>query len=89
MLWAIAVNCTRCCGRRSEKIQRIRGAGISDSSDAPAGSAAGKRQRTRGAVALLITTCVLAGLTVIAFGGFEIVLGSGVPQVQNTSLNAR
>jgi type VI secretion system protein ImpK len=38
---------------------------------------------------LLITACVLAGLTVLAFGGFEIVLGSGVSQVQNTSVSAR
>lgn len=39
--------------------------------------------------ALLITTCVLAALTVVAFGGFQLALGSGVSQVQNTSLNAR
>jgi type VI secretion system protein ImpK len=38
---------------------------------------------------LMITACALAVLTVLAFGGFEIVLGSGVSEVQNTSLSAR
>lgn len=38
------------------------------------------------AKALLIATCVLAGLTVVAFGGYELLLGSGVSQVQNAGL---
>ena len=38
---------------------------------------------------LLLTTCVLAGLTVVAFGGYEILLGSGVSQVQNAGITAR
>jgi type VI secretion system protein ImpK len=36
--------------------------------------------------ALLISTCLLAGLVVIAFGGFELLLGSGVSHVQNAGL---
>jgi len=39
--------------------------------------------------ALVITTCVLAGLTVVAFGGYEIMLGSGVTQVQNAGITSR
>ncbi len=39
--------------------------------------------------ALLITTCVLAGLTIVAFGGYEIMLGSGVTQVQNAGITSR
>ena len=38
---------------------------------------------------LLLTACVLAGFTVLAFGGFELALGSGVSQVQNTSIGVR
>lgn len=38
---------------------------------------------------LLITACVLAGLVVIAFGGYEVVLGSGVSHVQNAGLTAQ
>jgi type VI secretion system protein ImpK len=38
---------------------------------------------------LLLTTCVLAGLTVVAFGGYEILLGSGVSQVQNAGITSR
>jgi type VI secretion system protein ImpK len=71
-----------------EKIQRIRGAAhllppMTPPEVRPA------RTKDSWSRALLITTCVLAGLTVVAFGGFELVLGSGVSQVQNTSLNAR
>jgi type VI secretion system protein ImpK len=40
---------------------------------------------TRG---LLITTCVLAALTLAAFGGYEILLGSGVTQVQNAGISS-
>jgi type VI secretion system protein ImpK len=39
--------------------------------------------------ALFITACVLAGLTVVAFGGYEIMLGSGVTQVQNAGITSR
>jgi len=38
---------------------------------------------------LLITACVLAGLVVLAFGGYELVLGSGVSHVQNAGLTAQ
>ncbi|HEX4030069.1 MAG TPA: DotU family type IV/VI secretion system protein [Terracidiphilus sp.] len=38
---------------------------------------------------LLVTTCVLAGLTIAAFGGYEIMLGSGVTQVQNAGITSR
>jgi len=39
--------------------------------------------------ALLITACVLAGMTVVAFGGYEVLLGSGVTQVQNAGITSR
>ena len=38
---------------------------------------------------LLITACVLAGLVLIAFGGFELSLGSAVSHVQNAGLTAQ
>jgi type VI secretion system protein ImpK len=38
---------------------------------------------------LLITTCVLAGLVLIAFGAFEVFLGSGVSQVQSAGLTVQ
>jgi type VI secretion system protein ImpK len=71
-----------------EKIQRIRGAAhllppITPPEVRPVGT---KDSWSR---ALLITTCVLAGLTIVAFAGFQLDLASGVSQVQNTSLNAR
>ncbi|MGA7316823.1 MAG: DotU family type IV/VI secretion system protein [Silvibacterium sp.] len=71
-----------------EKIQRIRGAAhllppMTPPEVRPAGT---KDSWSR---ALLITTCVLAGLTIVAFAGFQLDLASGVSQVQNTSLNAR
>ena len=47
------------------------------------------RARDSWSRALLIATCVLAGLVIVAFGGFELALSSGVTQVQNTSLQAR
>jgi type VI secretion system protein ImpK len=39
--------------------------------------------------ALLITTCVLAGLTILGFGGYAIMLGSGVTQVENAGISSR
>lgn len=39
--------------------------------------------------ALVITACVLAGVTVVAFGGYEVLLGSGVTQVQNAGITSR
>ncbi|HEX3470702.1 MAG TPA: DotU family type IV/VI secretion system protein [Silvibacterium sp.] len=71
-----------------EKIQRIRGAAhllppMASPEVRPA------RTKDSWSRALLITTCVLAGLIVVAFGGFQLALGSGVSEVQNTSLNAR
>ena len=71
-----------------EKIQRIRGqAHLLPAMPAP--EVRPTRAKDAWSRSLLITACVLAGLTVLAFGGFEIALGSGVSQVQNTSLNAR
>jgi len=70
-----------------EKIQRIRGASYLVPPMAPP-EVRPARVKDSWSRALLITTCVLAGLTIIAFGGFELALGSGVSEVQNTSLNA-
>ncbi|MGB6134861.1 MAG: DotU family type IV/VI secretion system protein [Acidobacteriaceae bacterium] len=39
--------------------------------------------------ALLITACLLGGLTVIGFGSYELLLGSGVSQVQSAGLIAK
>lgn len=38
---------------------------------------------------LLITACALVGLTVVSFGGYEILLGSGVSQVENAGMSSR
>jgi type VI secretion system protein ImpK len=38
---------------------------------------------------LLITACVLAGLVLIAFGGFEVLLGSGVSRVQGAGMTVQ
>jgi len=38
--------------------------------------------------ALLITTCALAVLVVLAYGGFQLALGSGVSHVQSSTLSA-
>jgi type VI secretion system protein ImpK len=71
-----------------EKIQRIRGqAHLLPPMPAP--EVKPTRAKDTWSRSLLITACVLAGLTVIAFGGFEILLGSGVSQVQNSSLSSR
>jgi type VI secretion system protein ImpK len=71
-----------------DKIQRIRGAAhlvppIVRPDVRPA------RAKDTWSRILLITACALAGLVIVAFGGFELALSSGVSQVQNTSLNAR
>lgn len=71
-----------------EKIQRIRGQAYLVP-PMPAPEVKPTRAKDAWARSLLITACVLAGLTVLAFGGFEIGLGSGVSQIQNSSLNAR
>jgi type VI secretion system protein ImpK len=38
---------------------------------------------------LIITACVLAGLVMIAFGGFEVLLGSGVSRVQGAGMTVQ
>jgi type VI secretion system protein ImpK len=70
------------------KIDRIRGAArlappISPPEVPPA------RARDPWTRTLLITACILAGLTVIGFGGYEFMLSSGVTQVQNAGLIAK
>jgi type VI secretion system protein ImpK len=71
-----------------EKIQRIRGQAYLIP-PMPVPEVKPTRAKDAWSRGLLITACVLAGLTVLAFGGFEIVLGSGVSQVQNSSLSSR
>ncbi len=71
-----------------DKIQRIRGAAhlappILRPDVRPA------RTTDTWARTLLITACVLAGLVIVAFGGFELALSSGVSQVQNTTMAAQ
>ncbi|HTY85070.1 MAG TPA: DotU family type IV/VI secretion system protein [Silvibacterium sp.] len=71
-----------------EKIRRIRGAAyLVPPTAAPEVRPA--RTTDSWSRALLITTCVLAGLTVVAFAGFEFALGSGVSEIQNASVTAR
>jgi type VI secretion system protein ImpK len=70
-----------------ERIQRIRGgAYLLNLASAP--PAIAPRPIDHWNRRLLITTCVLAGLALLAFGGYEISLASGVSLIQNTSLNA-
>jgi type VI secretion system protein ImpK len=71
-----------------EKIQRIRGAAHLTPPIAPP-EVRPARAKDSWSRMLLITTCVLAGLVIVAFGGFELTLSSGVSHVQNTSLNAQ
>jgi type VI secretion system protein ImpK len=71
-----------------EKIQRIRGQAFLVP-PMPAPEVKPARAKDAWSRGLLITACALAALTVLAFGGFEIALGSGVSQVQNSSLSAR
>jgi type VI secretion system protein ImpK len=70
------------------KIQRIRGAA---SLMPPIAAPAVPPSRTRDpwTGALLIGTCVLAVLTIVAFGGYELLLSSGVSNVQNAGLTSQ
>ncbi|MGH9606161.1 MAG: DotU family type IV/VI secretion system protein [Terracidiphilus sp.] len=70
------------------KIERTRGAAYL-MPQAPAPEVPKPRTRDPWTGALLITTCVLAGLTVIGFGGYELMLGSGVSQVQSAGITAQ
>jgi type VI secretion system protein ImpK len=66
-----------------DKIQRIRGAAhLAPPLVRPEVPPA--RTKDTWSNMLLITTCVLAGLVTVAFGGFEFALSSGVSQVQST-----
>jgi type VI secretion system protein ImpK len=70
------------------KIERTRGpARLAPPIEAPAVPPA--RKRDPWTHALLIATCVLAGLTVIAFGGYEVLLGSGVNKIENAGITSR
>jgi len=70
------------------KIQRIRGAAaLMPPIDAPAVSPARTRDPLTGA--LFVATCLLAGLTLVAFGGYELLLSSGASSVQNAGLSSR
>lgn len=70
------------------KIQRIRGAStLMPPVEAPAVPPA--RTRDPFTAGLLVATCVLAGLVIVAFGGYEVMLGSGASNVQNAGLTAQ
>jgi type VI secretion system protein ImpK len=70
------------------KIERVRGpASLMPPLAAPAVPPA--RTKDPWTRMLLVTTCVLAGLTIAAFGGYEILLGSGVSQVENAGITSR
>ncbi len=67
------------------KIDRIRGAArLSEPIAAPEVPPA--RARDPWTRTLLITACVLAGLTILGFGGYELMLSSGVSQVQSAGM---
>jgi type VI secretion system protein ImpK len=67
------------------KIQRIRGApALMPPIEVPPVPPARTRDPLTGA--LLVAACVLAGLLVVAFGGYELLLSSGVANVQNAGL---
>jgi type VI secretion system protein ImpK len=71
-----------------EKIDRTRGAMcLMPSVAAPEVPPA--RTRDPWTRTLLVAACVLAGLVVIAFGGYTVLLGSGVSHVQNAGLTAQ
>jgi len=67
------------------KIDRIRGAARLAPPVAPP-EVPPARARDPWTRTLLITACILAGLTTAGFGGYELMLGSGVSQVQNAGL---
>jgi type VI secretion system protein ImpK len=70
------------------KIERTRGpARLTPPIEAPAVPPA--RRKDAWTRALLISTCVLAGLTIVAFGGYEVLLGSGVTQIENAGITSR
>lgn len=70
------------------KIERIRGAPcLMPSVAVPEVPPA--RTRDPWTRTLLIATCVLAGLVVMAFAGYQVLLGSGVSHVQNAGLTAQ
>ena len=67
------------------KIDRIRGAArLSPPIAAPEVPPA--RARDPWTHTLLITACVLAGLTILGFGGYELMLSSGVSQIQSAGM---
>lgn len=71
-----------------EKIQRVRGAAhLAPIVAIP--EVRPPRAKDSWSRALLVAACVLAALVIVAFGGFELSLASGVSHVQNTSLTAR
>jgi len=69
------------------KIQRVRGTAHLGPLAAPAEV---KPAKTRDAWsrALLVTTCALTVLTLVALGGYELLLGSGISQVQSARVSA-
>src|SRR5580698_2959764 len=70
------------------KIERVRGpAQLMPPVEAPPVPPARTSDPWTGA--LFITACVLAGVMVVAFGGYEVLLGSGVTQVQNAGITSR
>jgi type VI secretion system protein ImpK len=70
------------------KIERIRGAArLMPAIAAP--EVPPTRSRDPWTQILLIAACLLAGLVVIGFGGFNLLLGSGVSEVQNAGLTAK
>jgi type VI secretion system protein ImpK len=70
------------------KIARIRGAAtLMPPVEAPPVPPA--RTRDSFTTLLLVTTCLLAVFTIVAFGGYELLLSSGVSNVQNTGLTSQ
>ena len=70
------------------KIERIRGsARLMPAIAAP--EVPPMRSRDPWTRLLLIAACSLAGLVVIGYGGFNLLLGSGVSEVQNAGLTAK
>jgi len=71
-----------------EKIRRIRGAStLMPPVEAPA--VPPSRTRDPLTAGLLVATFVLAGLVIVAFGGYELLLSSGVSHVQNAGLTSQ